>query len=422
MKELKLNLAIVFLSAFFTINTSCQQSSPPIGRDWVKWNGPFANGTTDEKNWDPKVLSDSSSILWKTNVGKGHSMVAIKGTYAYTFGNKKVIENGGTSFYDVISCLNSENAKEIWSYKYKSDAGNQFPGSCSSPVIEDKYLYTFGKNGDFHCLDAKSGKVYWKHQVKEMGYQAPGFGFSCSPVVYEDIVMLKVGGTGLAFNKETGEKVWTGDTTKYNSYSSGVTCNISGNENIVLLNGDSLHVVKPKTGEKLSSYPWKDVGSDPLMIKNTVFLSNMNGGSTLLDLSQNPPVEIWKNDSAKGLFQGFVKFGKHVYGFASKKNKMPLRCISLETGKIEWEEDLGKWGSLIIADNKLVIITGNGRLVIADASPKKYNEVSALQVFNFAEEDFKKNINCCWTKPVLSHGKIYARSTLGDLACVDLRF
>lgn len=421
MRGLKITSTITILLFLIANNINCQHKSQPHGNDWTKWNGPFANGTTDEKIQNPKALTDSSRILWKKNIGKGHSMVATKGSNTFVFGNKMMVENGDTSYYDVVSCLDSEKASEVWSYKYKSDAGSRFPGSNSSPVVDDNYLYSFSRNGDFYCLNALTGKVNWKHQIIEMGYKSPGFGFSCSPLIHENKVMIKVGETGIAFNKKTGEKIWQGDTTQYNSYSSGVLYNNSEEKSIVLLNGDSLHIVNLMTGKKLNRCQWIDGGSDPLIIKNSVFLSNMSGGTTLLDISKNPPEQVWKNDSLKGLFQGFVKSGNYLYGFASKKNKMPLRCINLENGKIEWEKDLGKWGSLIVADNKLVIITGEGRLVIADASPKDFNELSSLQVFNINAEDYKKNINVCWTKPVLSHGKIYVRTTLGDVACIDMR-
>jgi outer membrane protein assembly factor BamB len=191
-------------------------------------------------------------------------------------------------------------------------------------------------------------------------------------------------------------------------------------QELLLLNGDSLHLLDSKTGSIHYSYPWKDVGSDPLIYNNSVFLSNFNDGAILLDITQNPPELIWKNDSAKGLFQGFVRYEDYVYGFANKKQDMPLRCINLQNGEIEWETNLDKWGSLIVANDKLVIITGKGKLIVAETSPEKYTEISSRQIFDITEEEFKKNRNCCWTKPVLSHGKIYTRTVKGELACVDV--
>lgn len=397
---------------------SCQQNPKLKGNDWATWRGPFANGTTNETHWDATLLSDSSAILWQANVGQGHSNIAIKGDKAYVFGNKQEIESSDTLYFDHISCLDASTGTEIWNYKYESDPG-RFAGPGSSPIIEGNNLYALGRNGHLHCLNAASGELIWKQNITELGYQAPGFGFSVSPVIFNDMLLLKAGETGVAYNKENGQKLWSGDTTKYNSYSSVVVFGEKGSEKFALSNGDSLKVLDSQNGKTLISQAFKDIGSDPIIEGNTALVSNMEG-TVLYDISGNSADTIWQNDSVKCLFQGFTKMGDYAYGFTRNKNKMPLTCISTKTGELMWEQDLDKWGSLIIADNKLVILTGNGKLIIANASPEAYTEISSKQIFEIDEEDFKKNTNCCWTIPVLSHGKIYARTSQGQVACVDV--
>jgi len=67
-------------------------------------------------------------------------------------------------------------------------------------------------------------------------------------------------------------------------------------------------------------------------------------------------------------------------------------------------------GSLTAADGKLIVLSNDGRIVIAEASPKGYKELNSGRAL-------RKSSNC-WTPPVLCGGLIYARNSKGELACV----
>ena len=81
------------------------------------------------------------------------------------------------------------------------------------------------------------------------------------------------------------------------------------------------------------------------------------------------------------------------------------------------------WGALTAANGKLIILEGDGNLIIAEASPGGYKEISRAKLFKM--EDWRAhrddNINVCWTDPILSNGRIYCRNTYGDLVCVDMK-
>ena len=71
---------------------------------WPRWRGPNGDGISMETDWDPDSLSGSPRILWKADVGFGHSNVAIKDNRLYTMGGNEVF------------CLNAETCEEIWQY------------------------------------------------------------------------------------------------------------------------------------------------------------------------------------------------------------------------------------------------------------------------------------------------------------------
>ena len=64
----------------------------------------------------------------------------------------------------------------------------------------------------------------------------------------------------------------------------------------------------------------------------------------------------------------------------------------------------------MLADNKLIVLTVDGQLVIVEASPDKYQEIDRAKILK----------ERCWTVPVLCQKKIYARNGHGDVVCLDV--
>jgi len=67
------------------------------------------------------------------------------------------------------------------------------------------------------------------------------------------------------------------------------------------------------------------------------------------------------------------------------------------------------------ADGKLIILTEQGTLSIAEATPSGYQEISSCDVFGG-----EKKIRRFWTPPVLCDGKIYCRNYAWELICIDV--
>ena len=62
--------------------------------------------------------------------------------------------------------------------------------------------------------------------------------------------------------------------------------------------------------------------------------------------------------------------------------------------------------TLTLADGKLIIMTGQGELVVAEASPDEYKELARAQVLTPGND----KRDGCWTMPILVGGRIYCRS------------
>jgi outer membrane protein assembly factor BamB len=78
---------------------------------------------------------------------------------------------------------------------------------------------------------------------------------------------------------------------------------------------------------------------------------------------------------------------------------------------VKWSQGGMGTGTVALADGKLIILSEAGKLVIAKASPDKFEELASVQILQ----------GKCWAVPVLANGLIYARNAAGDLVCVDAR-
>jgi len=128
----------------------------------------------------------------------------------------------------------------------------------------------------------------------------------------------------------------------------------------------------------------------------------------MISLSGTNPRPVWRNRNMRNHFNSCVLWKGYLYGF----DESTLKCLSFESGQVRWsEKGLGK-GSLMLADGKLIIMSARGKLVIAKASPAKYEELAGAQILGTSKS---------WSTPILSGGRIYVRNARGDVACVDVK-
>ncbi len=100
-----------------------------------------------------------------------------------------------------------------------------------------------------------------------------------------------------------------------------------------------------------------------------------------------------------------------IFGLDGNTGSGNLVCLDLASGTKLWEERSVKGGSLILAQDKLVVLTEKGELVIAQAIASGFNPIVRAKVLD----------RRCWVQPTLADGKVYVRNNEGDLACFELK-
>jgi hypothetical protein len=109
----------------------------------------------------------------------------------------------------------------------------------------------------------------------------------------------------------------------------------------------------------------------------------------------------------------------YLYGSSGRNTpQAELRCVEFETGKVMWSEPRLTRSSLLMVDGHFVCLGEDGTLRLLKVNPKKYDEVSAVEL---TDPKTKQQLleYPCWAAPILSNGLMYVRGE-ERLVCLEL--
>jgi outer membrane protein assembly factor BamB len=378
------------------------------GTDWPQYRGPNRDGISAEKGWSTNWGTDGPKVLWKKALGNGYSCFSVVGGKVYTMGSV-----GGK---DVVYCLRADTGEEVWKHTYPSqeDWGG-YKGPHSTPTVDGDRVYTVGNEGHIYCLNAADGKVVWsKEAKKDFGMPPPQWGFACSALVLDKMLILNLGPT-VALEKDTGKLIWKSEAFSA-GYSSAMAFKIGSDTVLASFNATGLAILKAGDGSTLGTYKWKTMydvnAATPIIADGKVFISSgYNAGCALFDLPGGKPVLAWQNKKMRNHCNTCVLWQGYLYGVDGQVGGGgQLACLDVKTGEVKWTQKGLGTGALMLADGKLIVLGESGNLVIADASPDGYKELAKAKVLT----------DTCWTMPVLSGGRIFCRNHKGDMVCLDV--
>ncbi|MFC2157985.1 PQQ-binding-like beta-propeller repeat protein [Acidobacteriota bacterium] len=400
-------------------------SDPSLGigsepeSSWPQWRGPNRDGISLEKGILRTWPTAGPEVLWKTPVGEGYSGISVAGDKLFSMWDE------GESQY--LVCLDANNGKELWRLRvgdnFEDNYGN---GPRSTPLVDGTSVYAISAQGVLYTVKADDGKILWsKNLHQEYQSQIPGYGYSSSPHIEGNKLIVTVGGKKdyafAALDKKSGELLWHSQTDE-GSYSSSVAVTIIGKRQIVSLSAKGLYSISPENGSLYWTYDWEARCPQTGVVTNTatpvfigpdkIFVSGGFGtitGSALIQLKEKNGEfvvqELWKNKAMRNVINSSVFYKGHIYGFDNNV----LECIDIETGKEEWRSRGFQRGSLIAADGHLFVLGERGKLALVEANPVEFKEISSFQIF--------KGIN--WTIPSLAQGKLFLRNKT-KMVCLDV--
>lgn len=382
----------------------------PAVAGWPQWRGPNRDGVAAETGLAATWPSTGPKLVWKiTGLGVGYSGVAIADGKLFTVGGESLLA------YDLAT------QKQLWAVKIGAAWKDKtYPGPRSTPTVDAGMVYVLGPYGDLVAADLTGKEVWRKDFAKDFeGKMATQWGYSESVLVDGDKLICTPGGPQammVALDKKTGAVIWKcaapdieGKGKDGASYSSPVVVEGGGVRQYVTLTGKGAIGVAAQDGKFLWGY--NNIGNTmaltmtPVVKGEQVLVSAAYGGGTaLLKVGADKAEEVWyvepkvfQNDSG-----GAVLLGDHIYG-AHGTGPVKLTCLEWATGKVAWQSASipGKNVSVMAADGKLFCRAGNGPVLLVNAAPDAYKELSKFTPEGATDQG--------WAPAVIMAGKLYLR-------------
>lgn len=395
------------------------------GTDWPSFHGPKRDSLSPDKGLLKEWPKDGPPSAWPEpakGLGSGFSSVSVAGTRVFTMGDK------GDSCY--VFAVDRASGKPLWEAKVgKSGSKGGYAGPRCTPTVDGDKVYALGQNGNLVCLEASSGNSVWmKDLPKDFGGQVGGWGWSESPLIDGDKLLVTPGGKDasiVALNKKDGAVIWKavvpGDKAEYSSMT---IAEVGGIKMYVQMMLNNVVGVKADDGKLLWQYGklarlTANIPT-PLVRGDLVFCAGGygGGGGALLKLAVDgdkvTATEVYFNAALKNKHGGVLLVGDHLYG--DRDDSGNPWCADFATGKVvdSWKKQSKGSGSMSLtyADGKLYCRYANGVMALVEASPASYKELGSFKI---------PNVNGpSWPHPVVVDGRLYIREQ-DQLQCYNLK-
>lgn len=339
---------------------------------WSQYRGPAAAGLAPDG-----LLPDGEfglSLQWTRDIGSGYSGISIADGRLYT-----LFTRGDE---DVIAAFEIASGEEIWSRsigpKYAGHDGST-DGPLSTPTISGGTVYAVGPRGQVFALAAATGDEKWTYQLDESNSTLPFYGYTTSPLVTSNAVVLATGGSGralTALDRTTGQPRWTagdGDIL----YQTPSLIRLNGREVVVLVSNHNLIGVDPESGSELWTHQHTEgsvtnESAHVVQAEGDRFLVNLERGARLYSVDNGEVNEVWRSRAFTNSLAIPVHVGDRFFGFT----RGILTAVDAETGEIAWRSREPGGQALTRIDDKLAIVSPDGALVIAAADPTGYREIT----------------------------------------------
>ena len=409
-----------------------------LADDWPQWRGPDRDGVWREAGVVERFDGPRIKLRWRAEIAGGYSGPTVADGRVYV--SDRVVEPEST---ERVHCFDWRNGERLWSHAYPCDYGSLTynTGPRASITIDDGRAYALGSVGHFLCLDAVTGEVLWKKDLRsEYRIRMPGWGIAAAPLVEDDLVIVHVGGDDgaclIAFDRRTGDERWTALDDPA-SYSAPIVIEQAGRRVLVCWTGDRVVGLNPSSGELYWAHPFDRrrmvIGvATPVRHEDRLFVSGFYDGSLMLRLDPDrlAVTEIWRRrgasermtESLHSLIVTPYLAGDYVYGVDSYGE---LRCLDANTGDRIWEDrtatSQARWGTLHMVQNgeNTWMFNDRGELIISRLSPDGFHEISRAKLLNPTRGQLNRRDGVTWSHPAFAYRHVFARND-EELVCASL--
>jgi outer membrane protein assembly factor BamB len=404
MKPMKLFLACSTLLAGVLVVSLNSASA----ENWPAWRGPRGDGTSMEKNV-PTHWGAAGNVVWKTAVpGAGHASPIVWGDRVFT------VTALPDTLERVLLCFERKTGRILWQQTVlrapleQKNAENSY--ASSTPAADGEKVYVTFQDGKEMAVAAYDffGKQLWL--VRPGSFASP-HGFSSSPVLFKDKVIVNGDHRGdsyiVALSRADGRTLWKTPRENHTlSYSTPLIRELAGRTQMFLAGDKCVASFDPNDGSR----HWVIDGPSEEFVASSVY--NQRAG--LLFISSSYPERhllaikpdgrgnvtqthvAWRTTQGAPYVPSPIAEGDYLLTVNNFSNV--AFCYEAATGKIVWQEQLGKHHASPVSANGLVyFLDDNGVMNVVRPGP----EFARVARNEIGEKTF--------ASPAISEGQIFLR-------------
>jgi outer membrane protein assembly factor BamB len=391
----------------FVAGVMCLGIASSFAENWPGWRGPRGDGTSIEKEL-PTQWGLDKNILWKTQIpGKGYSSPVVWENYVF------VTSSDPNKQERQLLCLDALSGKILWQQDVikapleKIHPENSYASSTPATDGQKVYLaFLDGKDIVAAAYDF-TGKQVWLSRPGKFSGQ---HGFAASPVLYDGQVILNCdsneGSLLVSLSCTDGRTLWkVSPPNNQLGFSTPLVRQMAGRTQLVLSCNKGVYSYNPDDGSLL----WFVSDVDDEFVTTPVYHEKLQkvyitGSWTkrnLLAIDVTGSGDVTKTHVTWTLPEGapYINspvivddyiLGVDVSGVA--------KCYDVATGKIFWNQQLGKThASSVVIDGLVYFLNDDGVTHIVKPGPEfewiAQNELGQM----------------CYASPAVSNGRLYIR-------------
>lgn len=356
-------------------------AAAPVTQAFPQFLGPTRDGVITglrlATNWGERPPAE----LWRQPVGEGWGGFAVADGRAFT------LEQHGP--LEVLTARDALTGAPRWRHEDEARFANPVGGTGprTTPTVVSNRVLALGATGALRCVDAANGRLVWWRDIREdAGARTPEWGYSGSPFVWRDLVIVAPGGTNgsvLAYQLADGVPAWRGGDTPA-GYSSPRVVPLGGTGQLLIFDHRGVSAYAPTNGASLWNYGWPaghphvtdpvPVGTDRVLIS-----SGYGTGTELVRLTPSADAwtaeRAWKSIRLKSKFANLILDGGFVYGLDDGR----LSCLEVETGERRWQGARYGHGQLLRVDDVLLVTAESGEVALVALDPAEFRELTRFR-------------------------------------------
>jgi outer membrane protein assembly factor BamB len=400
MTHLRLLCIAILLLVINTMSTVQAQN-------WPGWRGPNGDGTSSEINL-PVKWDSTTNVLWKSVVpGIGYASPIVWGDKLFTISALPETQE------KILLCYNSKNGDLLWqktvlNSKFEAKHNdNSF--ASGTPATDGTFVFLSFLDGQDVVVAAYDfdGKQVW---MQRPGTFSSPHGYSCSPVLFDDKVIVNGDSRGDSFvaalSRKDGHLIWKIKHDKpAHSFSTPIFRNMGGKMQMIFCGNKEVASYNPNDGSRywFVNGPSEDFCSTPVYNEKSglVLVSSAWPVRNLLAIKPDGEGDVtgskvvWQ--STKGAYYVPSPVCTEDYLFSTMISGQ-VHCIEAATGNIVWIENLGKqYSSPVLAGGLVYMPNDAGEITVI----KPGTTFNAIAKNAIGEKMF--------ASPAISNGKIYLR-------------